>query len=188
MFTKIRISGIVQWAFSSTECCWWHISLTIQYFFQDFLKIFHQIRVLKSYHYWLQRMKYIKYERGGEKYAHGQSRTREPGCLDSYSSYNGPLPLNRTSSHRLWVNMSNTYMYILLAVWTFEFVCSFLHNFFIINLIIIDSVCFNVFKISPLWPVPVSVFQNTYCESVYFLKLQIRSTVKACNKDSGPNI
>ena len=56
---------------------------------------------------------------------------------------------------------------------------SFFHNFFIIDVILIDSflcmhhVGFNVLKIRPLRLAPFWVLLKTYCESLYFLKLHI---------------
>ena len=77
----------------------------------------------------------------------------------------------------------NTYMFICLAVRTYRFwvfnMCSFLHNFFIIDEIIKDSlhcihhVGFNILKISPFRLAPFSALLITYWESVYFLKLHL---------------
>ena len=74
----------------------------------------------------------------------------EPGYFVPWCS------LCHAASYRVLVNM-NTYMYTLLADFFLVFdVCLVLHNFFIIDVILIDSflcmhhVGFNVLKISPL--------------------------------------
>ena len=157
MFTE----SIVHWPFSGHPVplnaaeCQAHFSDHSVIFFnfqEKKSKYFHQIRGFKVILLWMT-MHEIK--KRGKVVPTGRV---EPGYSVPWCS------LCHAASYRVWVN-TNTYMYTFFSRFFLVFdVCLFLHNFFIIDVILIDSflcmhhVGFNVLKISPLWLTPVYVY------------------------------